>query len=168
MKKRKFRKRVLIFCFMFVLVNVILFFGQKKCLKYEVEAKIAKPIIILEKDKTLKTKINQLSFPMEYYFWIHNYEEEEINEIEFEYSIELENSVTNFPISYVLIDCDTNKEVDLKNGKSENLKIKKDVKESRKFKLVFRWQELNVQLAEELQIKLKINVLQNKEGTCEI
>ncbi len=46
------------------------------------------------------------------------------------------------------------------NGKSEPLKLKKGEKEKRKFKLIMQWQELNVELAEELQIKLKINLSQ--------
>ena len=109
----------------------------------------------------LKTQIDQNTFPLEYHFWIQNYREAEINEVDFEYSIELENSTKNFPVSYDLFDCKTNQEIEFINGKSGPLKLKKGEKENREFKLVMQWQELNVELAEELQIKLKINMMQN-------
>lgn len=115
---------------------------------------------MLEKDEVLKTQINQNMFPLEYHFWIQNYREDDINEVDFEYSIELENSTKNFPVSYDLFDCKTNQPIEFMNGKSEPLKLKKGEKEKREFKLIMQWQELNVELAEELQIKLKINVSQ--------
>ena len=115
---------------------------------------------MLEKDEVLKTQINQNMFPLEYHFWIQNYREDDINEVDFEYSIELENSTKNFPESYDLFDCKTNQPIEFMNGKSEPLKLKKGEKEKREFKLIMQWQELNVELAEELQIKLKINVSQ--------
>ena len=127
---------------------------------YKAGAEIAKPIIVLEKDEVLKTQINQNTFPLEYHFWIQNYREDDINEVDFEYSIELENSTENFPVSYDVFDCETNQQIEFMNGKSELLKLKKGEKEKREFKLIMQWQELNVELAEELQIKLKINVSQ--------
>lgn len=136
------------------------FFKKDDTFYYKVGAEIAKPIIVLEKDEVLKTQIDQNTFPLEYHFWIQNYREDDINEVDFEYSIELENSTENFPVSYDLFDCETNQEIEFMDGKSEPLKLKKGEKEKREFKLIMQWQELNVELAEELQIKLKINVSQ--------
>jgi len=95
---------------------------------YKAGAEIAKPIIVLEKDEVLKTQINQNMFPLEYHFWIQNYREDDINEVDFEYSIELENSTKNFPVSYDLFDCKTNQPIEFMKGKSEPLKIWGEVK----------------------------------------
>ena len=167
MKQRKIRKVLVAICMMIVLINAITIFNKGKIGQYQVEAKTAKPIVVIERDHHLKTQINENSFPIEYYFCINNYQEEEINEVEFEYYIELESLVENFPVSYQLIDLNNNQEIRLTGGKSENLKIEKDVKESRKFKIIFQWQELNGELADEFQLKLKVNIVQKQEESNE-
>ena len=91
-----------------------------------------------------------------------NYNEKEVNKVEFDYVIEIENSVDNFPVNYQLMDCETGQQIQLIDGKSEILHIQKSLKESRKFKLLFEWRELE-KMADDLQIKLKINVIQRKE-----
>ncbi len=167
MKKRKIRKVLVGICIIVVLINVKTLFGRGKIWQYQVEAKTAKPIIVIERDNHLKTQIKENSFPIEYYFCINNYQDEEINEVEFEYNIELESSTENFPVSYQLVDLKNNQEIRLIDGKSENLKIGKDTKESRKFKIVFQWQELNKELADEFQLKLKVNIVQKQEENNE-
>ncbi len=147
-------------CLVVIMINIVSILKKKDVLCYEAGVKVAKPIIVLKKDDVLKTEIKENSFPMEYHFWIQNYEEDEINGVDFEYSITLENSVENFPVSYCLVDCDNNREMQLVDGKSENLKLKKDSKEDREFKLVLQWKELNVELADEWQVKLKVNMVQ--------
>lgn len=161
MKKRKIRKFFGILCLIVCIINLLSLLKNDNVLNYTAGAKIAQPIIVLEKDDVLKTQIYENAFPLEYHFWIQNYREDEINQVDFEYTIELENSTENFPVSYNLVDCEQNQEIEFVDGKSEPLKLKKGEKENREFKLVMQWQELNVELAEELQIKLKINMSQN-------
>ncbi len=160
MKKERIRKLMFVICVGVILVNLFLILPQDEKIQFAVSANTAKPIVVLEKEDVLKKQIQQNSFPLEYYFHINNYQGEQINEVDCEYSIELENAVTNFPVTYCLVDCDTNQEVDMVDGKSKNLPMAKDVKLSKKYKLVFEWQELDTELADEMQIKLKINVVQ--------
>lgn len=167
MKKRKIRKILIGICMMVVFINVITIFRQGEIWQYQVEAKISKPIIVIERDDYLKMQITEKSFPIEYNFCINNYKEEEINEVEFEYNIELDNSIENFPVRYQLVDLKNNQEIKLVNGKSDSLKIKKDVKESRKFKIIFQWQELNKVLADKFDLKLKVNIVQKQEESDE-
>lgn len=133
---------------------------SKQC---EIHAQVLKPIIELKTEEPIKQAIQEKSFPIEYHFWIENYRENEINEVNFDYTIEIENSIDDFPVSYELIDCDSNQLIKLVNGKSEKMTISKSVKESRQFKLRLEWRELDGEMAEDLEIKLKINVIQRKE-----
>lgn len=160
--KKKSRKFLLFFCGFVVMLNVISMLQNVQGTEIGVCSEILKPIIVLEKGEVIKQQINEKSFPMEYEFCIHNYRENKVNEVDFDYQIEIENSVDDFPINYELIDCATNQKIELVDGKSKILQIKKLVKESRKFKLVFRWRELE-EMAEELQIKLRIELVQRRE-----
>lgn len=160
--KKKSRKFLLFFCGFVVMLNVISMLQNVQGTEIGVCSEILKPIIVLEKGEVIKQQINEKSFPMEYEFCIHNYRENKVNEVDFDYQIEIENSVDDFPINYELIDCATNQKIELVDGKSKILQIKKLVKESRKFKLVFKWRELE-EMAEELQIKLRIELVQRRE-----
>lgn len=144
-------------------MNTISLSRHKENPNFEMNTKITKPIVVLEKDEKIKRSIQENLFPLEYNFFINNYQEDKINEVDFDYTIEIEDSVNNFPINYTLFDCNNNEEIELADGKSRSMKIKKSVKESRKFKLIVNWRELNEELADELQIKLKVNVQQSKE-----
>lgn len=146
-----------------ICVNTISLSTQKTNSNLKLHSQIAKPIIELEKDEMIKRQIEENEFPIEYRFCIHNFRENEINEVAFDYRIEIESSVENFPICYTLVDCEKNEEILLIDGKSDWMQIKKSEKESRKFKVILNWQELNSDLAEELQIKLKISLQQSKE-----
>lgn len=159
--RKKSRKFLLFLCGFVIIINGISMLQNAEGMEIGVHSEILKPIIRLEKDEMLKQQIHEKSFPIEYEFGIYNYKESEVNKVDFDYQIEIENSVGNFPVNYELIDCTTNQKIQLVDGKSELLQIKKEEKESRKFKLVFKWRELE-QMADELRIKLKINVIQRK------
>ncbi len=159
---KKSRKFLLFFCGFALIINCISMLQNVQGTQIGIYSEILKPIIVLEKEETLKQQIDEKSFPLEYEFCIQNYNEKEVNEVDFDYDIEIENSVDNFPVNYQLIDCETNQQIQLVDGKSELLQIKKSEKETRRFKLVFEWRELE-EKADDLQIKLKINVIQRKE-----
>ncbi len=159
---KKSRKLLLLFCEFVIIINCISMLQNVQSTEVGVHSEILKPIIVLEKNEMLKQQIHEKSFPMEYKFCLNNYQENEVNEIDFDYQIEIENSVDNFPVNYQLIDCATNQKIELIDGKSEILHIKKSIKESRKFKLVLEWLELD-EMADELQIKLKIKLIQRRK-----
>ncbi len=129
-----------------------------------VNSQIAKSVFIVEKDEKINEIINQTSFPIEYNFSIYNYNENQVNEVEFEYVIEIQCSTDYFPVSYVLFDCDNNTQIELIEGKTKPMKLAKLIKKSRKFKLYLQWREIDADLTEEVQFNLKVSALQTKGG----
>lgn len=97
---------------------------------------------------------------MEYYFCINNYIDDKINEIDFEYFIEIELSNQDFPVLCTLIDCDNNTQIELENGKSKIFSLFKFEKKSRKFKVLLDWRELDRELSDDLDVNLKIHAVQ--------
>lgn len=164
--KKYIRKNlfIIISCLSIICINNILY--SKYLLKVETvgKASIAKSIVILEDNETINKKVDRTSFPIEYYFAINNYDNKNnINEVDFYYTITIENSNDNFPINYILYDCDNNREIKLDNNTSEILKINKNIKTSRKFKVILNWKDINKELSNNTEIILKVNVIQFKE-----
>lgn len=160
--RRKKNRKLIVLSLIVICMNTISLSKHKENVNFQMNTKITKPIVVLEKDEMIKSEIRENLFPIEYNFSINNYKEDEINEVDFDYRIEIEDSADNFPISYTLFDCNNEEEIEVIDGKSRPMKIKKSVKESRKFKLFINWRELDVDLADELQIKLKVKVQQSK------
>ena len=160
---KKNRSTLIMFCVIVIFINHVTLSRADSKQSIKLYGKIGKPIVNLETDDKLECKVNEDKFPIEYNFSINNYENDEINQIDFYYTIEVVSSVDNFPIQYRLYDSDINKELKMIKGKSEELKIKKNEKEKRNFKLVLNWNELEGDLADEVKINLKINVVQDKK-----
>lgn len=127
------------------------------------KAVIAEPIIILESFENDDKFVNKLDFPLEYQFKIKNYNDNKINEVDFLYNIEVIESNSNFPIKYKIIDTTNNKEIALNNNITENLKIQKQVKDEKTFKIILEWEEKE-NMPEEIDLKLKLNLKQYKIG----
>ncbi len=160
----KNKKDKIIIIIAWLIIGIELFSNFTSGLECEATMQIAKAIVVLEKDEILKTEFQEHSTPMEYHFCLNNYQDDEINEVEFDCILELQNSTNDFPISYQLWDCDQKREISFIDGKSESITIKKGQKESRKFKLILKWCEREGVLADNLQIKLRVDVVQNQKG----
>ena len=109
------------------------------------------------------SSINQNSY--ENTFNVLNYIEDKslINEIDFEYTIKILPSTTNFPVKYKLIDLNNNTEVILdSNLESPKLKLGTD-KENYNFKLIIEWDmENNIQeLDENLEVQILVKGVQS-------
>lgn len=109
------------------------------------------------------SSINQNSY--ENTFNVLNYIEDKnlINEIDFEYTIKILPSTTNFPVKYKLIDLNNNTEVILdSNLESPKLKLGTD-KETYNFKLIIEWDmENNIQeLDENLEVQILVKGVQS-------
>ena len=109
------------------------------------------------------SSINQNSY--ENTFNVLNYIEDKnlINEIDFEYTIKILPSTTNFPVKYKLIDLNNNTEVILdSNLESPKLKLGTD-KENYNFKLIIEWDmENNIQeLDENLDVQILVKGVQS-------
>ena len=164
MKKRMHDLVIVGISIIMICINNISLSKYDDEIKCNVNSEIAKGIIEVEKDEMIEQSINQTTFPIEYHFWVNNYRGEIINEVDFEYVISIENSVENFPVSCSLVDCANNKEISLMKGKSETIKINKFKKESREFKLYLQWREIDGELAEDVEIKIKVDAVQSKKG----
>lgn len=126
------------------------------------KAEILKPVIEVIQDETIEAQMNQYSIPLEYNFSINNYNGTSVNEADFEYVIEIENSQKNFPARCFLYDIDNDMKISINNGKSPVMKLDKFSKISRRFKICIEWIEKNGALAQETEIKLKINAIQER------
>lgn len=127
------------------------------------KAFIAEPIIIFEKGNSINTEYNKKSGELVYAFKIKNYiDDENINEVDFVYNLEIIESNTDFPVSYKLIDVTNNMEINLNNNKSSNFYIGKSNKEEDLFKLIVNWDESKClsQYSDNLEIDLKANIVQ--------
>lgn len=162
MKKKK-DNIIIVISLIVICINHIVLSRHIENTNLKIHTQIIKPVIVVKKDKIIRTQIYENSFPIEYNFSICNYDENTINEADFEYVIELEYSICNFPVTYQLIDCDSNTEIKLIDGKSKIMKLKKYEQESRNFRLILNWRELDSDLADNLQINLKINAVQTRE-----
>lgn len=128
-------------------------------------ASIAEPIIIIEEIvEPISMLIDKNSFPLEYSFIIKNYDGDKINEVDFYYNIEIQNSTENFPITYKLIENNTGEEIPLENNKTANLQICKSIEEEKNLKLILEWDRKEGELSDEINFIIKVNVIQQKIG----
>ena len=157
-------KLILLVSLAVIFFNLFFLPIRKKTYNFNVETEIAKGIIYLDNDDIIEKNVNRESFPLEYNFSIRNFDEDNnINEVDFDYKIKIEESVNNFPIKYRLIDCEKNKEIFLTSGESPVLNLEKFEKKIRKFKLYVEWNDVEGEYSDDLEIKLKIQAVQ-KEG----
>ncbi len=157
---------VILFLLLLILFQIVDFSNSKYSTNlFQIYgAQIAEPIIILESFKEDNKLVNKLDFPLEYEFEIKNYNELKTNEVDFIYNIEIEESNLNFPIKYKIIDLSNNQEIKIENNISEDLKIKKETKEEKKYKLVIEWEDEKEELSQMIDLKLKLNLKQYKIG----
>lgn len=146
-----------------VIFFVILIISNKNIAKYiekiniNSETKIAKPIINIEQDeKIIITKID-LEKEIEYKFKIKNYNEDKVSSVEFLYYIQLESDILEELVNYTLVDLEENKEIELINNKTNDIKILNG-KYEKEYMLIAKLKD------EKLNgnINIKIGVVQNK------
>lgn len=146
-----------------IILNLIVLPKKKFSYNLHINTEIAKGIIILEKDEFLEKEVDKNSFPIEYNFSIKNFDNNNVNDVDFDYKIKIESSTAIFPIKYKLIDVDNNCEIPLNFGETQTLTLKKLKKEVRNFKLYVEWNDLDSELSDEVEIKLKIQAVQSRE-----
>lgn len=162
----KFKIKQIILMAIIILLCIPSITMSKYNSKFEKNGKIniAKPVIIFEEQTELNSEIiNKKSFPIEYNFKIKNYTDTGVNEIEFYYNIEVQDTAINFPIKYRLFDINTNEEVILNNNKTIDMKISNGIAEEKLYKLVIEWDKRNGRLSNDTDLNIKINVVQQKK-----
>ena len=139
----------------------MLFPKKKYSFNSYVETQIAKAIIVLNKNEIIEKEVNKESFPIEYYFEIKNFDEKNnINEVDLKYKIIVESSKKNFPIKYRLVDLDNNTDIQLINNETQLMYLEKNQKDVRHFKLFVEWNDIDLELANETSINIKVEAVQ--------
>ena len=119
---------------------------------------IAEPIIRIENDSSIiLNNMNSQTGNKEYYFAIKNYYIDEknnkrINEINFDFNIEIIVTDKNFPIEYKIYDCETEKEI----NSQEKINMPQNVEFENKYKLVIFWKEKSI-MSKNADIEININ-----------
>lgn len=126
--------------------------------------KVKVPILVLENNEVITGEISKKNNSYYQDFSLKNYLEstKQINEINFEYTIKLFLSTTNFPVNYQLINLDTNQEI-LFNENFETGKIQIGTdKIMHRYRLIVNWSEnYNNEIVDEnVDVKIKINANQ--------
>lgn len=164
MLQKNKEKVIILISVIIIILNIITLPKRNFSYNSEVKTSIAKGIVVLEQDEQIEKNVDRNSFPIEYNFVIKNFDDNDnVNEVDFDYKIKIEQSVLNFPIKYKLIDCDNNSEIQLNNGETPILTLGKFKKETRKFKLYVEWNDVCSQYEEKIEIKLRVEAVQCKE-----
>lgn len=147
----------------FIIFFVVLIINNKNIAKYIEkiniisETKIAKPIIEIENyEKIVITKID-LEKEIEYKFKVKNYNEDQVSNVRFLYYIEIESDISKELVEYKLMDLEENKEIELINNRTQNIKMLNE-KYEKEYMLIAKLKEENLNG----NINIKIGVVQNK------
>ena len=147
----------------FIIFFVVLIINNKNIAKYIEkiniisETKIAKPIIEIENyEKIVITKID-LEKEIEYKFKVKNYNEDQVSNVRFLYYIEIESDISKELVEYKLIYLEENKEIELINNRTQNIKMLNE-KYEKEYMLIPKLKKENLNG----NINIKIGVVQNK------
>ena len=118
------------------------------------ETAIAEPILLIENDPSLD--ITELNNYGEYNFKIKNYNDKnKVTEADLRYYIEILSNVDNS----VNIELYQNEnKIDLKNNKTEYIKISKDKKEERQYKIKVRYDKNKSNTSGDIMDKIQVKV----------
>lgn len=157
-RKEKNNKKVI---FLLLLILVILFgiLVGVSLAKYQSKieanafAKIAKPILEVRREQSLM--LTALAPKASYVFEVRNYKEEELNQVEMEYYIEIV-SHTDEAINFCLYQGE--ELLELKENKTRNIKLTKDEKQTHVYCLEMTYDnkkgQINKDINENVEIKI--------------
>lgn len=116
-------------------------------------AQIAKPILIV--DYQPEIEITESKKEGEYYFKVKNYEAEEISQVDMQYYVEIIGRMDN------AINCTLykdNKEIELKNNRTQNQSIQKEQKQEDSYCLKVKYDNTKTAFIEDIMQELQIKV----------
>ena len=170
--RKKIKILIISFLFLWMIITSTMSFAYFKItIPGMASAKMKKPILKIETsvitEKTMSSNIQNNS--AEYIFNFLNYidnemQETEINEIEFEYTIQIIPSTVNFPVQFRLFDITENREIMLdSNLKSESLNLGLE-KVNHHYKVTAQWdmENVNQNLEENLNVEIEIKGVQKR------
>lgn len=160
---RKLQTKLLILFVLIIILQSIKITNSKymKSFIKEYRGSIAEPIIELENYDSIEKLVNKFDFPMEYIFKIKNFNEnQEINEVDFLYNIEPIFSNNNFPVKWKIVDESKNEII----TNETFFKLSKGHKEEKIYKLILEWDDKDIELSKDFDMKIKVNLKQYKIG----
>ena len=158
--------KIIMITIFILIVSTISIASYKLTVFGKAEAKLKKPIFLLNHNEIIDAQISSRSNnSYETTFNILNFiEDNSISEIDFEYIIKLLPSSTNFPIKYRLLDLNENKELFLdSNLETDKITIGTN-KEIHNYKLIVEWdmENNNQNLEENLNVEILVKGVQKK------
>lgn len=158
----KYDKKIIILLLLIFIILLGIFVGisySKYQSKIETQAyaKIAKPILQIKREQSLL--LTALAPKATYVFEVRNYTEDELNEIEMEYYIEI-ISKTDESIKFELYQGEN--KIPLTENKTDNIKLTKDEKQTHSYRLEITYEKSKQTLKEDINenVEVKIHSIQ--------
>lgn len=159
--KKKDSKIVLLLLIIFIILLGILigisFSKYQSKLEGQAIAKIAKPIIEVRKEQSLL--VTALVPKVSYIFEVRNFKDDEINQIEMEYYIEIISNA-NEAINFKLYN--EEKQITLNNNKTEKIKLEKEERKAHSYRLEIIYDKTKGEMEKDINenVEIKIHSIQ--------
>lgn len=161
-KDEKKNKKVILFLLLLlvilfgILVGASLAKYQSK-IEGEAFAKIAKPVLEVRREQSLL--LTALAPKASYVFEVRNYKEDELNQVEMEYYIEI-ISKTDEAINFSLYQGE--KQIELKENKTEKIKLTKEEKQTHSYRLEITYDKAKGEVGKDINenVEIKIHSIQ--------
>lgn len=163
----KRKTKIILIVILMSLISSINFANYRSIIFGNATAKIKYPIFLLNSNELVEKQISSINnSSYENVFSIFNYIEDigTISETDFEYTIKIIPSTTNFPVKYTLINLESNSEIAL-NSELESEKILlASNKEKHNYKLVVDWdyENNNRNLEDNLEVEILVKGVQKE------
>lgn len=116
-------------------------------------ANVAKPVLEVRREQSLA--LTALAPKASYVFEVRNYKEDELNQVEMEYYIEIISN-TDEAINFALFK--ENEEIPLNNNKTEKIKLTKEEKQTHSYRLEITYDstkgEIGKDISENVEVKI--------------
>lgn len=119
----------------------------------QVFSNIAKPVLEVRKEQSLL--LTALAPKATYVFEVRNYKEDELNQIEMEYYIEIISN-TDDAIKFNLYKGD--EEITLSNNKTEKIKLTKEEKQTHSYRLEITYDKLKGTLEKDINENVEVKI----------
>ena len=163
-KNKNKKNRIVLFLILILIILLGIIVG-KSIAKYQNKitgegfANIAKPILEIRKEQSLL--LTALAPKASYVFEVRNYKEDELNEVEMEYYIEIISCVDE-AIDFALYKGE--EQVELKDNKTEKIKLTKDEKQIHSYRLEITYDETKAVEQKDINenVEVKIHSIQKE------
>ncbi len=160
-KEKKNKKVILLLLLLLVILLGILvgasFAKYHSKIETDAFAKIAKPVLEVRREQSLM--LTALAPKASYVFEVRNYKEDELNQVEMEYYIEIISN-TDEAINFALFKGD--EEIPLNSNKTGKIKLTKEEKQTHSYRLEITYDNTKGKLGKDINenVEIKIHSIQ--------